>query len=281
VPNGSFEDFVNCPNSISQIELATGWYSANTGTPDFFNTCASDGLMANVPNAHFGYQNPMIGNGFAGIGLSYFNTGFENYREYIEVMLIEPLIANKNYKINFYVNKGNRCKYSTDKIGVLLSSMSMLTTDNFVVSNISNLKNVNISFIRDTINWTLIEANYNAVGGEQYLIIGNFEDDLGTNYILENYGIFNHSYIYIDEVYLSENNTNFVDEKGKDKFLFDSENNKIITNFEKINIYNSAGILIKSFKNTNSIILDFLSNGMYLIESFDENGLTFKYKIKI
>lgn len=35
VPNPNFENYTNCPNTISQIEFAFPWIAPTEGTPDF------------------------------------------------------------------------------------------------------------------------------------------------------------------------------------------------------------------------------------------------------
>jgi hypothetical protein len=39
VGNGSFEDTVQCPDYLNQVDRATDWF-ASSGTSDYFNSCA-------------------------------------------------------------------------------------------------------------------------------------------------------------------------------------------------------------------------------------------------
>ena len=75
VPNGSFEEYSECPetNDINngQFEKAIGWWSPTMGTPDFFHRC-NDTLnipsqgMVGVPNNFWGYQEAFHGDGYVG-----------------------------------------------------------------------------------------------------------------------------------------------------------------------------------------------------------------------
>src|SRR4051812_43656962 len=66
VPNSSFEDTVACPNSISQIDRATGW-SSYRQSPDYFNSCAYITYPnASEPSNIWGYQYSRTGNAYAG-----------------------------------------------------------------------------------------------------------------------------------------------------------------------------------------------------------------------
>lgn len=39
IPNPSFEIKTNCPTTHTQLELATPWIQATTGSSDFFHNC--------------------------------------------------------------------------------------------------------------------------------------------------------------------------------------------------------------------------------------------------
>ena len=39
IPNGSFEDYSQCPYEPSQLNFATGWTQCTTATADYMNTC--------------------------------------------------------------------------------------------------------------------------------------------------------------------------------------------------------------------------------------------------
>lgn len=39
VPNGDFEDYTQCPDYVSQIDRAVGWFRPTEGTSDYLHAC--------------------------------------------------------------------------------------------------------------------------------------------------------------------------------------------------------------------------------------------------
>lgn len=71
VPNGSFEEFWQCPvgNDLNdgQFERCKYWWKPTTsGTADYFNECHTGGIVG-VPNNFWGYQEAFHGKGYVGI----------------------------------------------------------------------------------------------------------------------------------------------------------------------------------------------------------------------
>jgi len=203
VPNPSFELYSGCPNNPVPYEFDSllTWInpSRGSGSPDYFNQCASGGV--GVPNNFYGYQ--QANSGFAYCGLACYYTPPPNFREYIEVPLTSSLMTGSIYLFEMYVSLGNASKFTTDAIGVYFSDTIVTGINNFnplpFTPQINNLT----GFIVDTLNWTLISGNYTAVGGENYLIIGNFRDDLNTSTMVVNSCCANGASFYIDDVSLT------------------------------------------------------------------------------
>lgn len=200
VPNPSFELDTACPNSYSQIYFAPPWFqpdicygnTTNSSTTDLFNICDSLGTEG-IPNNEMGYQMPRTGIGYAGI-IVYADTN--NYHEYLEVPLLYPLTANRNYCVEFYVSVAS---IAISDIGAYFSVDSLLDTTyrhtiNYVTPQIENpIQNM----LNDTINWMLVSGNFIAAGGEKFMTIGNFQLPANTN--LGNVCICS-SYYFIDDV---------------------------------------------------------------------------------
>lgn len=191
VRNPSFEDYANCDYYSGLFDsvyynLVPYWTNANKATPDYLNVCNTDpsGLYT-VPNGRYGYQIPRTGN--AMMGFFAFNnvaggsTETNDYREYIQTKLSMPLVANKVYKVKFYVSCSSNFGASwnfgaVDDIGAYFSE-NRYYQDDFNYLSFPNPPQVNSQrgiFLNDTTNWTLIEGCYRAKGGEQWLTIGNF-----------------------------------------------------------------------------------------------------------
>jgi hypothetical protein len=128
VPNGDFEQYSNCPVGFGQIDSLLYWFNpcippyggsgTLSGSSDYFNAC-NDTAGVNVPYSSFGFQLAHSNNGFAGLALFFIN--ISNFREYIEVPLTSPLIANNCYYFEMYVSLANNSGYTADTIGAYFS----------------------------------------------------------------------------------------------------------------------------------------------------------------
>jgi len=187
--NGDFEIYDTCPTNLSQpgdlqIKHCTGWYPPTEGTSDYYNVCNT--LNAGVPNNVFGYQNAYNGNGYCGFysnqlfpAVSQCMDGSFNryYREYIQTQLITPLEANKKYKMTFYISLADTVGgYASKNIGILFTNDSI--GFNCFKPIIANPQIMSIDFATDNVNWTKVEGEFIANGGEKYMTIGNFADTL-------------------------------------------------------------------------------------------------------
>jgi gliding motility-associated-like protein len=226
VPNPGFEEYIDCPDDISQINKAIPWINPignfNPGSPDFLNSCSQNSIIYNILSKN----NPLNGNGCAGLFL-YGNSIIQkpNYREYIEVELKNKMKKNKSYC----------CEFNTilslywggaaiENIGMLITktktisySQSPLIT--MIIDSIPNIKNKN-GILIDSVNWTKTTGIYNAIGEEKYITIGNFSKDSNTNYII----IYNYwlaSYYLIDDVSVCE--CSFDINLGQDTSLCEGE----------------------------------------------------------
>lgn len=206
VPNGSFEDYTNCPGSYS-LETTDfrviSWNSINRGTPDYFNTC-SEG-EAGVPYNWAGVSDAFDGYGYAGIYT--WMKGDKDYREYLHCKLSERLIKDSLYHIEFRYKLSSYSKFSIDRIGLLLSDSLAGFSHDLPLS-----VKPTISFIQDsaltpnTGAWEVAVAQYRAKGNEQYLTIGNFFNNESTHFYYIQFRpasqpmLVNSAYYYIDDV---------------------------------------------------------------------------------
>jgi len=204
VPNGSFEEYYQCPNNLSQFNgYVKYWADANPSTPDYFNSCSSFNLSS-IPWNGVGYQYPRTGNAYAGLAVfaDYSSLG----REYITIKLDSILKPAKTYCVNFYVSLSTRdstsqyygAMYAIDCIGAYISDTSVNLSSDSIIQVIPQIKSPTGHFLLDTLNWMLISGTYTATGGEQYLTIGNFNTN--TNYIHISNSYTHEAYYYVDDV---------------------------------------------------------------------------------
>lgn len=206
VPNPSFEEFSQCPQSMNQINLAVFWYyeAMNQSEGDFFNMC--DPTLGGV--WHF-YQTqiPHTGNGMAGFAIYSSPSANYEYREYDKVKLTQPLSSNTNYCISYYVSLMGYSTYAIDALCACISTDSLLCQDsnimllpcpNFVCNTSGNI-------IKDTSNWVKVTMSYTAQGGEQFLTLGNFKTTSQTVSEETDYHPYGHmTYFFIDDASVYE-----------------------------------------------------------------------------
>ncbi|MEO5570993.1 MAG: T9SS type A sorting domain-containing protein [Bacteroidia bacterium] len=205
VPNGDFEGYSGCPTFYSQLDSALYWFNPTGATPDYYNQCAFPLSWVDVPDNLLGYQFANSGKGYAGIFLfEMLGLGGDNWREYIEIPFSSPLITNNCYHFEMYVNLANTSNYATSDLGVYFSPLPLTNFSTSGPLAVNPQVTNSTGYITDTLNWILVSANYTATGGENYLIVGNFKDDILIDTLLLNYdSTYSRSYIFIDDVSLT------------------------------------------------------------------------------
>ncbi|PWU12949.1 MAG: hypothetical protein C5B50_20390 [Verrucomicrobia bacterium] len=202
VPNHSFEQFTNCPSSISMFDLASPWFTPTDGTTDLYSPCAG-------PSSFVYPTNPVAFTGqcYAGAhcwsvyGLNPNNT-YHNYREYMEVPLLTPLAVGQAYQVSFRVCRSGKYRTAIAQIGAALTPGPLLgfgTYTNFNV--VPQVENPSTNLLTSTNTWTLVQGTFVAFGGEAYLTLGNFRTDANTTYTNLSTGQLNdYSYYFFDDV---------------------------------------------------------------------------------
>ena len=164
-----------------------------------------------------GYQTPHTGDAYCGIYCSK-----DEYREYLQTELKEPLIAGRHYRVSFWTSLADRSPFAIATLGILLtndavgdSSVGTLVqhevkpygerrSQSISIHFMPQVQNSQDSLLADSKMWTEISGDFIAQGGERYLTIGNFMpfnrshvEELGnSNAILPG------AYYYIDDVSL-------------------------------------------------------------------------------
>lgn len=208
VPNPGFEEFTACPGSYSRAKTdlkLLHWYSPNGGTPDAFNACGRG--EGDVPYNWAGVSEAWEGEGYAGIYLWFAHRSF---REYLQCRLSEPLISDTTYLISFRYKISSYSKYCVDRIGLHLS-------DTAAVGKNDRAWNVTptFHFVSDSVPtpatglWELGQSEYRASGNEQYLTIGNFNDNRQSRHYeimhrpVQEPMLKDAAYYYIDDVVIT------------------------------------------------------------------------------
>ena len=202
VPNGSFEEYYQLPNQISQINYCKNWFSASSGSPDYFSSQIPNTSPVYIPSSIFGYQSAFEGNFYTGIYTK--NIGAEFAVEYIEVKLSSPLIGQKCYDVSFYISLADSISCRTvNNIGAYFSADSIYSNQLVRLSQYTpQILNDSINPLTNKIGWTKVSGIFLAQGGERYITIGNFnlpEND-DTNFVAGCTMGNSYGYIFIDSV---------------------------------------------------------------------------------
>lgn len=201
VPDSSFEDNKDCPWHFNQLNLSKHWYAATGGTPDLFSVCgnttpidpddydphdAFELISARVPVNDIGFQYPHSGNAYGGLcGYASIN---KEFAEYMAVRLVKPLEKGKTYHLRMYISLADMSFYYGSKLGVVF--IKYKSTDAFgqpvknykrpmLSSYTESIKGkVDIEFdlttFTDTVEWKMVEADFKALGDEEYMVFGSF-----------------------------------------------------------------------------------------------------------
>jgi len=295
VINGSFEDFVSCPDDQYEIDQAEPWKSYGF-TPDFFHVC-DETNTAGVPySSIYGYQQPLVGEGQAG----FIALGFVNNHEVIGAPLSENLIVGNEYYVSFYVSRGfgggfhSNCNCAINNIGLKFLTEEYSINEPLPIDNQADILYEEV--IIDTVGWTHVSGWFTADVAYSHIAIGNFFD--AENNIIENYNDeqFYKTYYFLDEVCISDDasdcliptSTQTQSKRESLMRIFPNPNEgSFQLNSEKgvteYSIQNLAGqvMISKRIASSQNVIIDAsdLPAGIYLISVKSVNGEFFQSKI--
>lgn len=210
VHNGGFEDFVECPIKMSNLNKDAEYWSAPTlGTTDYFNECSKTKL--GIPMNFKGKQEAYEGNAYAGLYLF----APKDYREYIQVQLTETLKKGHRYRLNLSLSLSEKSDGAVMDIGAIFSEKPLSIHTKRQLSNAilasestktTHAKQFSANgFYDDKKEWTQVNLDIVAKGFEKILVLGNFKSNGGTDYLdfgkaatsAEGY-----SYYYLDDISL-------------------------------------------------------------------------------
>lgn len=183
ISNGGFENYSLCPNDIGQIDRSNGWFSPSKGTSDFFHDCSGTNSQISIGQNIIGYQLPFEGAGMAGIMSDFLDFSDTinpiQYREYLCIELNKPLEKDVKYQLKFHACLGENSNYAISQLGASFT-IDRPSSDTSLNLSIQPQIINNSGFLLDTLNWQIIEGEFIAMGGENYMTIGLFSTDVDT-----------------------------------------------------------------------------------------------------
>ena len=193
VINPSLENYITCPG-FGQFSnnYINNWTKPTYGSTDYYHN--------NCPGIQPVSQTPHSGDAYFGV-IAY-NYGGTEYREYATGELSAPLTAGIQYTISFYVSLNDGYIQAINEMGAYLSATPPGPYPNSLHIPVTpQIQNNNI--LSSTSSWMLVSGTFTAAGGEQYITIGNFNDDLNTTItMVGTTGSFG-AYYFVDDVSVS------------------------------------------------------------------------------
>lgn len=197
VPNPSFEQYVNCPTSISNVTSdCVGWHNFNmSASSDYYNTCKTS--APNVPNGLHGYQPANFGNAYVGFQALNQTAGY--FKESLCAKLLSPLQVGGFYEVSMYLNTGNNSNYSSNNVDVFFFKNGDTTTTSTAAANIiPQVRFTSHGSISDTQNWVRVSEIFLADSAYTYMALGGFfYNATSTQFQTGGVGI---AYYYADSV---------------------------------------------------------------------------------
>ena len=296
VPNPSFEEYDNCPQTLHNLEGYCKYWTPFRGTPDYYNTCSPVGMAP--PNCPFGFQYAHTGNSFTGfVG---YQSNETNMMEQLGVKLESPLIIGTKYYLSFFVNTAYNSVYAnlaSNKIAALLTTYQYTDTNWLnALPNTCTIKEDVI--VVNTSNWIKISGSFVSDSTYNYLVIGCFYDDNHLDTIHYPYSTFpTMSYYNLDDVCLSTDSVFCENWTGLNCSIADNKDVSIypnpildqltiVSNFiiRSVQVYNLNGQLVIDIENANDKLIklpvDYLNSGLYIIKiKTTNNQITKKINI--
>ena len=212
VPNGSFEDTVNCDGQVPySLRRALHWSSPNMATPDVYD-CDLDRICGDPMDPDDlqgvvlqGFQYAYHGLRFAA-GFQWYGPGVppaQDTREYLMVKLAETLEQGRSYAVSLYYSRAEGYRYAIDHIGVYFGPDSVFEAHPVVLGLAPQvaLRDPTSPYLIEGDDWVQLVDTFMASGGERWMVIGTFNGSDDVDGIVatpsSSYG---YAYYYFDQV---------------------------------------------------------------------------------
>jgi len=193
VKNPSFEEGAVCDGSTENIETSNHWKPV-AGAPRFLNTACTLNPETRAYVQAMKLPAAYAGNVYAGIGL-------DAKSELLQGSLTEPLEAGVRYWLRLRLRLPVRfCNQPLSELGVHFSEQELPTGEEMQLLDLPAvaLRPLAGKRIDQTMEWQEVNALYTARGGERFLTIGHFAQNIAE--LPPNRGKEDCSYLFIDAV---------------------------------------------------------------------------------
>jgi len=214
VRNGSFEMIEKTPKTYDQIKYATGWKNVTLAMSELFDKKASHKTVG-IPANDYGTMEPADGENYAGfmgwkadvrldLGAAdpedVFKPGWNEYSEYLQGELLQPLEKGARYEVSFKVALAGNSDRSIMGVGAFLWKHPQAYQHRKFMEEVPDVFLEEI--ITEKEKWVEIKGTFTARGGEQAIVIGVFPYvGLESENITEGYDN-RYAYYYVDSISL-------------------------------------------------------------------------------
>lgn len=203
VPNPSFEDTVDCstPTQCTLLK-ATHWYNPTISTPDVWDADTARLCGYDIRTQGVGQMQPQDGDRMAG---GFFWDGPSNgpTREYMLTRLTEELAPEAAYQVSLWYVRNAAFGSAVDHIGIWLGNDSIHepTWGPMDLVPQVRLRDPNSEYLTNGTQWTQLVDTFTAMGGERWLVIGNFDpQDSIQAIVADPVAPYSNCYYYVDHV---------------------------------------------------------------------------------
>lgn len=205
VPNPGFEDFRVRPlgwyyKGSNYNRVMRYWHSPTAASPDAYNPDVR--VPRNWAEQGFGRQPPHGGAAMSGLTVYGCAGGKPHCREYLQVQLLEPLVAGQRYRFGVQVAalpRGLRC----DGLSAAFAKTPMRHEDDRRLDLVPTAAFSGVADPGD--GWRELATEFTAAGGELYLVFGNFKPEADTRTVAPAVpDALNFAYYYVDDVSLAK-----------------------------------------------------------------------------
>lgn len=199
VPNPGFEDFSGPPlgwfyKGSDFTSLMKFWDSPTLASPDAY------GQNIRIPkhwqSKGFHLQKAHSGSSMVGLTMFGCENGKPHCREYVQIRLNEELVVGQNYYVEFYVSK-LQGSMACNNFGVALS---VNQTDEEIVETMDIMPLFNdVSVVQNKpLEWVKIRGGFQADSAYNFIVVGNFFDDIKTEFDADG-ALLPYAYYYFDD----------------------------------------------------------------------------------
>lgn len=266
VRNPSFEQYQFIPEELGNIDALSHCFTSNRATPDYFHN-RSNSELVDIPYNRMGNTLARTGLAYAGI-YSFTERYLKNdFREYIQMQLKQPMLSGASYCIKAHVFLAQSSNRALKNLGIHASRLKLDFVHEHDIKGVDyqSLSSIDYGFL-DHRDWIEITCLYKARGGEQFITIGNFLDDETTvfkavdpsNDYMSKHVDF--AYYYIDDVCVTDVQKNLQCDCGNYDYLSNRMEERIIVDFnvQKQSLKIDQVVILRGlkFEKGTSIILE-------------------------